>query len=440
MKIKTINKYLFLMLVVIAFIGCSKYKGFKKTDSGLYYKFYVKNTDSIQPKEGDILTLRLAYRLKDSTLYDGKGAPSQIQLKKSDYKGDIFEGLKMMHVGDSATFIVNADSFFIRTVGSQQRPPFVDSNSVLYIDVKLLKAQSQAQIEKETKARNEMLKNKEIVDLKNYISTNKITTAPTSSGLYFIETKKGNGKSPVKGEMVKLNITIKLLDGKPLFSTKDQGKPVEIEYGKPFDNAGVDEAIGMLKAGGAAKLIVPSKIGYGEQGRGEVIAPFTPLLYDIELVSIQSKAAYEKEQAVKKKAQDAEKQSLKAEEPKLLEKYIKDNRISVKPSATGLYYIEVKKGTGKQASAGKTVKVHYTGKLLNGTKFDSSYDRKKPIEFVLGKGQVLPGWDEGIAKMKVGGKAKLIIPSQIGYGEAGAGDLIKPFSTLVFDVELLDVK
>lgn len=225
-----------------------------------------------------------------------------------------------------------------------------------------------------------------------------------------------------------------------MFSTKDQGKPVEVEYGKPFDNAGVDEAIGMLKAGGMAKLIVPSKIGYGEQGRGEVIAPYTPLLYDIELVSIQSKAAYEKEQAVKKKAQDAEKQSLKAEEPKLLEKYIKNNRISVKPSATGLYYIEVKKGTGKQASAGKTVKVHYTGKLLNGTKFDSSYDRKKPIEFVLGKGQVLPGWDEGIAKMKVGGKAKLIIPSQIGYGEAGAGDLIKPFSTLVFDVELLDVK
>jgi len=440
MKIKTINKYLFLMLVVVAFIGCSKYKGFKKTDSGLYYKFYVKNKDSLQPKDGDILTLRLAYRLKDSTLYDGKGAPSQIQLKKSDYKGDIYEGFKMMHVGDSATFIVNADSFFIRTVGSKQRPPFVDSNSVMYIDVKLIKAQSQAQIEKETKARNEMLKNKETVDLKNYITTNKITTAPTSSGLYFIETKKGSGKTPVKGDMVKLNITIKLLNGKPLFSTKDKGQPVEVEYGKPFDNAGVDEAIGMLKPGGTAKLIVPSKIGYGEQGRGEIIAPFTPLLYDIELIGVQSKAAYEKEQAAKKKVQDAEKIQLKADEPKLLDKYLKDKKINVKPTTTGLYYIEVKKGSGKQAAAGKTVKVHYTGRLLNGTKFDSSYDRKKPIDFVLGKGQVIPGWDEGIAKMKVGGKATLIIPSKIAYGEAGASDIIKPYSTLVFDIELLDVK
>ena len=85
------------------------------------------------------------------------------------------------------------------------------------------------------------------------------------------------------------------------------------------------------------------------------------------------------------------------------------------------------------------MKVHYTGTLLNGTKFDSSRDRKEPFEFTLGKGQVIKGWDEGIAKMKVGGKATLVIPSSLGYAERDMGT-IPPYSTLVFDVELLDVK
>ena len=109
-------------------------------------------------------------------------------------------------------------------------------------------------------------------------------------------------------------------------------------------------------------------------------------------------------------------------------------------TASGLEYIELEAGTGAQAEAGKTVSVHYTGRLLDGTKFDSSLDRGQPITFELGKGKVIPGWDEGIAKMSKGGKATLIIPSKIGYGERGSGALIAPFSTLVFDVELVDVK
>lgn len=108
-------------------------------------------------------------------------------------------------------------------------------------------------------------------------------------------------------------------------------------------------------------------------------------------------------------------------------------------TASGLKYIDVKVGKGPSPARGKLVKVHYVGTLENGKKFDSSVDRNQPFEFVIGVGQVIPGWDEGVMGMKVGGKRKLIIPAKLGYGAAGAGGDIPPNATLLFDVELLGV-
>jgi len=107
-------------------------------------------------------------------------------------------------------------------------------------------------------------------------------------------------------------------------------------------------------------------------------------------------------------------------------------------SASGLKYVDVKVGSGASPVKGKQVKVHYTGTLESGKQFDSSVG-KEPFSFVIGVGQVIPGWDEGVMGMKVGGKRKLIIPSKLGYGERGAGAVIPPNATLLFDVELLDV-
>lgn len=114
-----------------------------------------------------------------------------------------------------------------------------------------------------------------------------------------------------------------------------------------------------------------------------------------------------------------------------------DNEIT---TSSGLSYVDHVVGTGNLAVTGKTTTVHYTGRLENGKKFDSSVDRGQPFSFRLGVGQVIKGWDEGVQGMKVGGKRTLTIPSNLGYGARGAGGAIPPHATLIFDVELLAVQ
>jgi peptidylprolyl isomerase len=109
-------------------------------------------------------------------------------------------------------------------------------------------------------------------------------------------------------------------------------------------------------------------------------------------------------------------------------------------TASGLQFQDLVVGSGPQAKAGNTVVVHYTGWLEDGTKFDSSLERGEPFGFTLGAGRVIAGWDEGVAGMQVGGKRKLVIPPELGYGSAGAGNVIPPNATLIFEVELLDLK
>ena len=128
----------------------------------------------------------------------------------------------------------------------------------------------------------------------------------------------------------------------------------------------------------------------------------------------------------------------KKEVKKLNMEKTEDTKIMTTPS--GLKYIDEVSGNGASPMTGQTVKVHYTGWLENGAKFDSSVDRGQPFEFIIGVGQVIKGWDEGVSTMKVGGKRKLIIPSLLGYGTRGAGSAIPPNATLVFDVELLGLK
>jgi FKBP-type peptidyl-prolyl cis-trans isomerase len=154
--------------------------------------------------------------------------------------------------------------------------------------------------------------------------------------------------------------------------------------------------------------------------------------YDIvEKITIDLQAL---DRLTEKQKKAAEEQQKKA----FLVKMKTDAR-TVKTSS-GLAYKDLQKGNGTSAASGMTVKVHYTGWLKDGTKFDSSLDRNEPFSFVLGKGEVILGWDQGVQSMKVGGKRRLIIPPKLGYGKNGAGNKIPPNAMLIFDIELLDVE
>lgn len=137
---------------------------------------------------------------------------------------------------------------------------------------------------------------------------------------------------------------------------------------------------------------------------------------------------------------EAEGAAAKNAEVPAREKYLKDNNINVKPSSTGLYRIITEQGSGKTIAKNSEATVHYTGRLLDGTVFDSSVPRNQPFTVTVGAGQVIPGWEEGLLGLKEGAKATLIIPSELAYGARGAGRDIPPYSTIVFDIEVISVK
>ncbi len=248
------------------------------------------------------------------------------------------------------------------------------------------------------------------------------------------------------GDFLKFDFSISILNGELIYDTKAANRPAEVEKGKPFDTDGFNEALNTMRVGDVVTVIAPSKLAFGAQGLQGRVMPYTTILYTAKLNSITSKAQHDKEVAKekvvadqKKKAAEQETLVLKTQEAKTIAKYISDNNVTVAPTASGLYYIETAEGTGVQAVAGDKVKVHYRGTLLDGTPFDASYDRGEPYEFTLGKGQVIKGWDQGIALMKVGAKGVLIVPSELAYGATARGGVIHAYAPLKFEVELVEV-
>ena len=176
---------------------------------------------------------------------------------------------------------------------------------------------------------------------------------------------------------------------------------------------------------------------------GEVIKSIKIIRSGKEAEAFDAAAVWaKKDDLLKAKAADFATQKAELDKAKTIsaDDFVKKNYPNAVKTASGLYYVVEKEGTGAMAENGRNVSVHYTGRLADGTKFDSSVDRGQPFSFVLGQHQVIAGWDEGIALMHVGSKYKLIIPASLGYGARGAGGVIPGNATLIFDTELMDVK
>ncbi len=237
-------------------------------------------------------------------------------------------------------------------------------------------------------------------------------TVTTASGLKYIIWKKGKGLKAEAGDNVFVHYAGRLLSGAPFDNSYDRGKPFDFPLGGGRVIKGWDEGIAYLHVGDSATLIIPANLGYGSTDRPTIPANST-LIFDVQLMDVK-----------------------KTVKPVPFETKGRDTVTT----ASGLRYIRLNETKGEQAAAGKNVSVHYTGYLLNGNVFDSSISRGQPISFPLGQGRVIKGWDEGIALLRVGEKARLLIPSALAYGERGAGGLIPPGADLIFDVELMEVK
>ena len=270
-----------------------------------------------------------------------------------------------------------------------------------------------------------------------YISCNSSDFEKNGDGLYYkILTENEEGAKPRIGDFVELNVRYADSNDSLLFDSKEIAGAFKIELKtKNRNKLSIESAVTMLKVGERALFKIPADSFYLNNKKVEIplnIKKSSLLTFDISLIKILDKkeVELEKENFIKERK--------KAEDNVFLQ-FIKENHENAKANISGLYVIIKKQGSGKYAKLGDKLLVNYTGKFLNGEIFDSSYDRNEPIEFILGKLQVIPAWEEGFFDMKEGTKAKFIIPSQLAYGEKGYGKIIPPFSSLIFEVELVSI-
>jgi len=281
---------LMIALVALAVLGisCSKYPGFRKDKEGFYYKFYKINKKEVQPQIGDIVEMTYTLRITDSVLVDE--VPLTDMIIESIYPGDIYAAIRKMHLNDSATFILNGDTFFHYFM----RRPFEFDKKELFFDLKLNSIISGEEYEKqkleqqqEYEAMIEELRQSEDGFIADYIKNNNVKVKPTANGLYLIKNVNGKGKVITNGSKVQVHYTGKLLDGTVFDSSVERGEPFQLMVGAGQVIPGWEEALLLLKGGDKATVLIPSKLAYGSRGAGYMIQPYTPLIFDIEVMSVE---------------------------------------------------------------------------------------------------------------------------------------------------------
>ena len=420
------------LAAMMLFTACTqRFPGYKKTQSGLYYKFHSRNTSATQPKLTDFLKVDMTCYLNDSLYYDWQGTQHEVytQLQAPIFVGDLQEAYAMMHIGDSASFYVKADS--VAALYYEQDPNAVGLKPEDYFryEVKLVDLKSEQEFMDDIEKLKETLKEGSRKALEDYIAANNVNVTPEPSGVYIVPLEKGKGRCPVKGEKVELDFSASLLDGHLVGSTFDSPDKFSFVLGEGYTIQGWEEIVPKMHLGERVKAIIPFEMAYGEHSVGEIPA-YANLVYDIKLLKITTEAELKAEN---EKAM----QALKADSEKAFFDYLKANNIT-DYTASGLFFNKSVTTEGAQPKEGQVARIKFEASYLDGTPLGDSEQLGDYYDVVIGEGKVLKGLEEGVGMMRVGEKARFVLPYTLAYGTKAFGS-IPAYSNLVFDVELLDV-
>ena len=292
------------MLMLGAMGACnepSPYPGYQKTETGLYYQFFKQNNEAPQPKVGDLIDMRIFAAVNDTNIIVAN-TDQTLQIEEPRFAGDFYEALTMMHKGDSASFIVNIDSTFIKWFNQPSLPAEFKSTDVMRFEVRVddfypeseYAPRMAAKIKADTEARIEKMKAdhpEETVNaaqqLSDYLTKNKIEVQPTASGLIYVRTQEGNGEKPDYGQFVQVHYTGKLLDGTVFDSSVERGQPINVPIGMGQVIPGWDEGIMMMSKGEKGVLYIPYYLAYGDRQAGDKIKPYSNLVFEVELIDFQ---------------------------------------------------------------------------------------------------------------------------------------------------------
>ena len=357
------------------------------TESGLRL-VEIRAGEGRTPEPGDLVTMNIMGMLEDGTVFAdtvAEGAPITATLTEADLFPGWLEGVLLMKEGGKVRLIIPPDLAF----GAEGAGGVIPPDATITMDVELLTA----------------------VAPPSPTAVDEGDLTATDSGLQYFDIVEGEGDMPVEGQDVVVNYAAWLQEGEEYVASSDtQGEPLTFTLGSEMGVfPGWDEGVSTMRPGGKRYLVIPPDLALGETGGGR-IPPNSTLIMEVELVEVK---------------------------PLLLPTEIDEGDFT--ETESGLRYYDIVEGDGATAEEGNTVTVNYTGWLTDNVKFDSSIDSGVPFPFTLGTGAVIPGWEEGVLGMKVGGIRQLVIPAALGYGDTGSG-IIPPGATLVFEVELMDVQ
>ena len=259
--------------IVLFFTSCGdkRLKGYEKTDTGLHYKYITQNPEGKQPKIDDYIYLTISFSSTNDSLLPLENQPAEFFLTEPLFKGSIVEAYAMLREGEEADFVFIADSFY-----GGNAPDFIKPEDLIYAKIKLNKIKTLEEFEQE-----------EEDAIAEYIKTNEVGVEPTASGLYFVETLQGKGAKVEIGKKISVHYTGKFLDGTVFDSSIRRGMPMSFTVGLDDMMPGFVEGVLLMNQGGKATFLIPSEMAYGISHPSSPIPPFSPLLFDVEIHSVE---------------------------------------------------------------------------------------------------------------------------------------------------------